>query len=137
HLRAGPGRRGHAPARAAGRGPAGALARALSPAARRARGAGRRAVMVATSLDTIGALLETRAAAQPDAAALLAPDRPPLTYGGLLEQARALADTLHTLGYGRGDRLAVVLPNGPEMAAAFVGIAASAVCAPLNPADRA
>src|SRR5262249_7771637 len=87
--------------------------------------------------DTTAHLRGPGAAPPPDPAPLLPPARPPLTYGGLLGQARALADTLHTLGYGRGDRLAVVLPNGPEMAAAFVGIAASAVCAPLNPADRA
>jgi acyl-CoA synthetase (AMP-forming)/AMP-acid ligase II/acetyltransferase-like isoleucine patch superfamily enzyme len=32
--------------------------------------------------------------------------------------------------------VAVVLANGPEMAAAFVGVAAGATCAPLNPAYR-
>src|SRR5262249_39086693 len=31
----------------------------------------------------------------------------------------------------------MVLPNGPEMAAAFLGVAAGAVAAPLNPAYRA
>ena len=31
-------------------------------------------------------------------------------------------------------RVAIVLPNGPEMAVAFVGVAAAAICAPLNPA---
>ena len=30
--------------------------------------------------------------------------------------------------------VAIVLPNGPEMAVTFVGVAASAICAPLNPA---
>ena len=32
------------------------------------------------------------------------------------------------------DSVAIVLPNGPEMAVTFVGVAASAICAPLNPA---
>jgi acyl-CoA synthetase (AMP-forming)/AMP-acid ligase II len=36
------------------------------------------------------------------------------------------------MGLGRGDRVAIVLPNGPEMAAAFMTIAASCVSAPLN-----
>ena len=44
---------------------------------------------------------------------------------------------LNTLGVGRGDRVGIVLPNGPEMATAFLGVAAGAVAAPLNPAYRA
>src|SRR5690606_37819819 len=36
-----------------------------------------------------------------------------------------------------GDRVAIVLPNGPEMASAFVSVAAAATTAPLNPAYRA
>lgn len=36
----------------------------------------------------------------------------------------------------RTDRVAVVLPNGPEMAIAFLGTACGAVCAPLNPGYR-
>jgi oxalate---CoA ligase len=38
---------------------------------------------------------------------------------------------------GRGDRLAVVLPNGPEMAAAFLSLSAATTIAPLNPAYSA
>ena len=37
-------------------------------------------------------------------------------------------------GINRGDRIETVLPDGPEMAVAFLGVAAGAVCAPLNPA---
>ncbi|RUW37977.1 acyl--CoA ligase, partial [Mesorhizobium sp. M1E.F.Ca.ET.041.01.1.1] len=40
-------------------------------------------------------------------------------------------------GIGRGDRVAIVLPNGPEMATAFITVAAAASTAPLNPAYRA
>src|SRR5205823_13272939 len=36
----------------------------------------------------------------------------------------------------RGDRVAVVLPDGPEMAAAFLAVASGAACAPLNPLYR-
>jgi acyl-CoA synthetase (AMP-forming)/AMP-acid ligase II len=43
---------------------------------------------------------------------------------------------LSAFGLGREDRVALVLPNGPEMATAFLGIASSAVCAPLNPGYR-
>ena len=45
-------------------------------------------------------------------------------------------DTLNGLGIGRGDRVAIVLPNGPEMAGAFIAVAGGAATAPLNPAYR-
>ena len=68
--------------------------------------------------------------------AVLAPDRAASTSADC-----ALADEtiarLNALGIGRNDRVAIVLPNGPEMAAAFVAIAAGATTAPLNPAYRA
>ena len=72
--------------------------------------------------------------ANPDAPAFGAPDRPWLSFGGLAAQTRAMLEALHGAGVGRGDRVAIVLPNGPEMASAFVTIAQGAVTAPLNPA---
>jgi acyl-CoA synthetase (AMP-forming)/AMP-acid ligase II len=70
------------------------------------------------------------------AVAIAAQDAPPLTYAAL----RALVDRagakLNELGVGRGDRVAIVLPNGPEMATAFLSAAAAAAAAPLNPAYR-
>jgi acyl-CoA synthetase (AMP-forming)/AMP-acid ligase II len=62
---------------------------------------------------------------------------PPLTYAKLLEVTTKTLSVLNALGIGREDRVAIVLPNGPEMAAAFVSIAASATTAPLNPSYRA
>ena len=49
---------------------------------------------------------------------------------------QATVTALNDRGIGRGDRVAIVLPNGPEMASAFVAIAAGAATAPLNPAYR-
>ena len=66
---------------------------------------------------TLAALL---AAANPDAPAIGAPDRPWLTYAGLAAQTARTRAALHGAGVGRGDRVAIVLPNGPEMASAFV-----------------
>src|SRR5687767_15175025 len=37
----------------------------------------------------------------------------------------------------RNDRVAMVVPNGPEMASAFLSISSGATLAPLNPAYRA
>ncbi|AZL59362.1 AMP-dependent synthetase [Tabrizicola piscis] len=82
---------------------------------------------------TLSALL---AAANPEAPAIGAPDRPWLTYAGLAAQSTVTRAALHGAGVGRGDRVAIVLPNGPEMASAFVCIAQGAVTAPLNPAYK-
>jgi acyl-CoA synthetase (AMP-forming)/AMP-acid ligase II len=63
--------------------------------------------------------------------------RPPLSHAGLAALAERTVAWLNAHGIGRGDRVAIVLPNGPEMAAAFLAIAAGATTAPLNPAYRA
>ncbi|MEX0285981.1 MAG: acyl--CoA ligase [Paracoccaceae bacterium] len=70
------------------------------------------------------------------ALALGAPGRDWLSYDGLRAQALDVTAKLHGFGIGRGDRVAIVLPNGPEMAAAFICVAQAAVTAPLNPAYR-
>src|SRR5438552_13255428 len=82
-------------------------------------------------------LIESKAAMDPGAVALASPKRLSLTYGQLLEQANATANSLHQFGLGRNDRVAIVLPNGPEMAVAFLAVSACATSAPLNPAYRA
>ena len=61
---------------------------------------------------------------------------PPLSYAGLRALAEGTVAALNHIGIGRGDRVAIVLPNGPEMAAAFVAIACGATTAPLNPAYK-
>ena len=71
-----------------------------------------------------------------NAVALSAPDRPDLTYDGLRTHVEATVAALNARGIGRNDRVAIVLPNGSEMASAFVAIAAGAATAPLNPAYR-
>jgi acyl-CoA synthetase (AMP-forming)/AMP-acid ligase II len=68
--------------------------------------------------------------------AIRAPERPSLTYAGLRALAERTTAALNGIGIGRGDRVAIVLPNGPEMAASFVAIAAGATTAPLNPAYK-
>ena len=82
---------------------------------------------------TIRALL---AAGEAGAPVILAPDRPALTRAALRAHVERTVGTLAACGIGRNDRVAIVLPNGPEMATAFVSIAAGASTAPLNPAYR-
>ncbi|MDP6624010.1 MAG: acyl--CoA ligase [Alphaproteobacteria bacterium] len=84
--------------------------------------------------NTIAELIEAGAAAAP---ALGAPGRPDLDYAGLRGLAAEVRGALNAAGIGRGDRVAMVLPNGPEMAAAFVSVACAATAAPLNPAYKA
>ena len=62
---------------------------------------------------TLAALI---AAHPDDDQALGAPDRVWLNYSGLRSLAADVAQTLHRAGIGRGDRVAIVLPNGPEKA---------------------
>lgn len=71
-----------------------------------------------------------------DALAFGSPNADWMTYADLRALSTEVRDALHGFGVGRGDRVAIVLPNGPEMAAAFITIAQVAVTAPLNPAYR-
>ncbi len=87
-------------------------------------------------MPAISTLAELLAAGAADRPAIRAPERPPLSYGGLRALAERTVGNLNALGIGRGDRVAIVLPNGPEMAAAFVAIAGAATTAPLNPAYK-
>jgi acyl-CoA synthetase (AMP-forming)/AMP-acid ligase II len=82
-------------------------------------------------------LSELLRAQPPSAPALRAPDRSPLSYAELRGVVDATLARLNALGVGRGDRVGIVLPNGPEMAAAFLAVASGATAAPLNPAYRA
>ena len=83
---------------------------------------------------TVNALLASGAPAAP---AIRAPGRPALSYAGLRDLAAATIARLNGIGIGRNDRVAIVLPKGPEMAAAFIAIGAGATTAPLNPSYRA
>ncbi|MEO1224690.1 MAG: acyl--CoA ligase [Pseudomonadota bacterium] len=82
---------------------------------------------------TIRALL---AAGGDGAPSIGAPDRKALDFKGLRNLVDRTVEALNGMGIGRNDRVAIVLPNGPAMAAAFVAIGAGATTAPLNPAYR-
>jgi len=72
-----------------------------------------------------------------DAVALSSPGGVPLTFGALRALVERTVADLNAHGVGRGDRVAIVLPNGPEMAAAFIAVAAGTTSAPLNPSYKA
>ena len=82
-------------------------------------------------------LLQARAQRTPEAPAIVAPGRLPLTYGRLYWQIEMVVQSLRALGVERQDRVVLVLPQGAEMAVAFLAVASSATCVPLNPAYSA
>jgi acyl-CoA synthetase (AMP-forming)/AMP-acid ligase II len=96
-------------------------------------------VAVPTSRKTaaVATILALLSRGKDNAPAIGAPNREPLMYAGLRALCVRTAELLTRAGIGRDDRVAIVLPNGPEAATAFVSVAASAVAAPLNPAYRA
>jgi oxalate---CoA ligase len=69
-------------------------------------------------------------------AALVVPESgTSLSYGALQRSLDRAAGRLAALGVGEGDRVALVLGNGPALIAAFLAIGAlGAAAAPLNPA---
>lgn len=87
-----------------------------------------------SSVNTLPALLEAQKMMLPEQIAILAPERTPLTYEQMSMHVEKTVLELNKLGIRRNDRVALVMPNGPEMAVAFLAVAACATCAPLNPA---
>jgi acyl-CoA synthetase (AMP-forming)/AMP-acid ligase II len=82
-------------------------------------------------------IVERIAGGADDANATGAPGRRSLTHGGLRTLMHGTVARLNAMGLGRGDRVAIVLANGPEMATAFVALSAAVTTAPLNPGYRA
>ena len=82
--------------------------------------------------NTIAALV----AAHGGERAVGAPGREWLGGPGLAALVGGVGEALGAAGIGRGDRVAIVLPNGAEMATCFLGVASVCAAAPLNPAYK-
>ena len=87
-----------------------------------------------TASDSLADMLAAGADAAP---ALAAPGRAPLSFAALRSLVADTLASLNALGIGRNDRVAIVLANGPEMAACFAACACGVTSAPLNPGYRA
>ena len=85
---------------------------------------------------TAEALTGLLAAGHPAGVALIVPDSAEvLTYAQVASQVEALAQRFTALGVRRGDRVALSLPNGPDVVLLLLAITAlGAAAAPLNPA---
>lgn len=88
----------------------------------------------ATAAVSPSGLIALYAARHPDAPAILAPGRATMTFGALEQVIASAIGRLAALGIGRGKRVALVLPDGPEMAVALYAVTEAATCAPLAPA---
>ena len=56
-----------------------------------------------------------------------------ITYGRLRERVHQVVASLNSIGYGRNDRIAISMSNGPEMAVATVSLVSGFTVIPLNP----
>lgn len=68
--------------------------------------------------------------------ALLSPGRQACSHEQLASSVVATAARLVEAGMKPGDVVAIVMPNGPEMAILFLAVTTVAVAAPLNPSYR-
>jgi long-chain acyl-CoA synthetase len=83
----------------------------------------------------VAGLVAEAAARDPRRVAVVGADGPTATWGGLARRTAAVAGAVHARGIERGDRLAVVLPNGIHFAAVYWGaLRAGAAVVPVNPA---
>ena len=86
---------------------------------------------------TLAHLLSISAAHSSEAAAIIGLNRPPLTYNRLRRHIQEVGNSLSSFGIGQRDRVALVLPNGAEMATAFLAVSSWAISTPLNLAYQA
>ncbi len=84
--------------------------------------------------ETIGDIVRRHARAAPDAPAFVAEGQDPLSYGELVRLMDRVQQRLNAMGYGRGDRIAIVGDSGLALAALVTGIWGCATAAPMNPA---
>jgi len=69
----------------------------------------------------------------PEAIALAAPGRQPLSFAQLWETAQGHAAEIASGALGGPPRVAMVFPDGPELAVAFLATICAGAAAPLNP----
>lgn len=85
-------------------------------------------------MHTIHDFIRFHALRTPDRKAIEGIQRKPLTYSMLLQQIEETSYRINAVGLEKKNRIAIVLPEGPEMTTVFLAVGCSAVAAPLNPA---
>lgn len=87
-------------------------------------------------VESVRGLVSAAAKGAPDSPAIEAPGRRPLSFSRLLETVDAIGWRLRQSGVTKSDVVGLVMPNGPEAAASFLGVASHACAAPMNPSYR-
>ena len=87
--------------------------------------------------DTIYETINYHAMQQPDSVAITAPNRHALTFKALKDRVDTIASILGGINADKKLRIAIIMPNGPEMAVAFLAVSSFAAAAPLNPQYKA
>lgn len=80
--------------------------------------------------------LSLLASVSPTSEVLFAPGCAPVTLATLISRIYAVASLLRTAYLTSTDVVAVIMPDGPELLSIVLGVASSAICAPVNPAFR-
>ncbi|MQA65516.1 MAG: AMP-binding protein [Alphaproteobacteria bacterium] len=83
--------------------------------------------------ETIADVIRGHARRAPEAPAFVAEGLQPLTYAALVWQMDNVQQKLNAMGFGRGDRIAIVAPNGPPLGTLVAGIWGCAAAVPMNP----
>jgi acyl-CoA synthetase (AMP-forming)/AMP-acid ligase II/thioesterase domain-containing protein/acyl carrier protein len=81
----------------------------------------------------IYSMLAAQAETRPGATAIQVEGRPDLSYATLFRMVNGMVASLRQAGVTRQDRVAIVLPNGRDMATALLGVSCAAIAAPFNP----
>jgi acyl-CoA synthetase (AMP-forming)/AMP-acid ligase II len=75
-------------------------------------------------------LLRTNAERNPNAPCVVSTAGEWLTWRQLVDQLDRTSTSLRAFGFGPSDRIALVMPNGPVNAVAFLTVASCVACAP-------
>jgi oxalate---CoA ligase len=82
---------------------------------------------------TAADVFRMRALQRPQGAAIVFPNRVVVTYEALQQQIDRVGTELKRAGIGVGDWVAIVMPDGPELAVIVAAVACHATALPLNP----
>ena len=83
-------------------------------------------------IDTILENLIGKTILQGDTPAIRSESGTVLTFSKLVDQIRQTVDELNGFGISRNDRVAIVLPQSPELATTFLAVSSGVTAAPLN-----
>ena len=82
---------------------------------------------------TMASTIARYAAIRPESPAIIMSKNDVLTYGALWARIEAFGAALRANGIGPSARVAIILPDGFELAIAIVAVACNAVAVPVNP----